>query len=245
MKYLNFKYILLFVVAYIIALAALFPVRWVIPSVSPMLASVGLSVNQVDGSIWLGKAFVKHKQLGDINLQWQAKPLHLFRLALPMQIEATGRYFDVKALVAPSVFGIRVSDVTGYVDEQAVQPFLQPYRVTLQGRLQLDGIAAESSWKYELGEASGQLTYSGGPIRIPVGRSIETYEVPTMLGELSSNEKQWQLQINSTDQQTFIDVNLERSGLATLSVKRTLAEVMDIPLPAGGRSLFDVSQQVF
>lgn len=245
MKYLNFKYILLFVVAYIIALVALFPIRWIVPSVTPLLSSAGLSVNQVEGSVWKGKAFVKHKQIGDITLQWQSKPLHLLRLALPMEIEATGQYFKVKGVVAPSVSGVEASGLTGYVDEQALEPFVSPYRINLQGRLQIDELAAHSSWKYELGEASGNLTYSGGPISVPVGRSQETYEVPMMLGELTSDEKQWQLQINGSDKQVFIVASLERNGLATLSVKRTLAEVMNIPLPAGGRSLFDVSQQVF
>lgn len=245
MKYLNFKFILLFLVVYIFALAAMFPVRWLVPSLAPMLASSGVSLEQVAGSIWQGKAVARHKQLGDIQVKWRSKPLHLFRLALPVELTAVGQYFDFRALIAPSVFGLAVNDLTGYVDEQALTPFLQPYRVSLLGRLQLDQLAADSSWRYKLGDASGSLSYSGGPISVPVGRAVQQYEVPTMMGQLSSNEQQWQMLITDTNKQEFIVLTLERTGMGTLSVKRTLAEVMDIPLPPSGRSLLDVSQQVF
>ncbi|MFQ3231370.1 MAG: hypothetical protein ACI9DO_002758, partial [Reinekea sp.] len=155
MKYLNFKYILVFLVVYLLALAAMFPVRWVLPTLAPVMSSAGLSAEQVEGSIWQGQAVVKHKQVGDIQLKWRTKPLHLFRLALPFQVSMLGQYFDFEALVSPSVFGMAIDDLTGYVDEQALTPFLQPYRVTLQGRLQLDQLSAASSWGYKLGDASG------------------------------------------------------------------------------------------
>lgn len=245
MKYLNFKYILLFIVVYVFALAAMFPVKWAVPTLEPMLSSVGVSLGQVEGSIWQGKAVVSHKQMGDVQVKWRSKPWHLFRLALPIDVTAVGQYFDFKALVAPSVFGLTVSDLTGYVDEQALTPWLQPYRVSLQGRLQVDQLSVESSWRYKLGDASGSVSYSGGPISVPVGRSVQQYQVPTMIGQLSSNEQQWQMLITDTNKQEFIAISLERTGLGTLSVKRALAEVMDIPLPPGGRSLLDVSQQVF
>jgi hypothetical protein len=245
MKFLNFRYILLFLIVYVLALAAMFPIRWVLPSVSPMLASYGLSVSNLEGSLWQGNATVRHKMIDDIQLEWHSNPLHLLRLALPVDVAINNSHLDLSAKLAPSAFGIAVSNLSGYIDDQAIERYLKPYNIVLQGRLQFDNLSADSSWKLHLGDASGDLTFSGGPIAVPVGRSTQQYEVPTMLGTLTSNEQAWQLALAGTSAQEFIVASLEREGLGTLSVKRTLAEEMDIPLPQGGRSLFDVSQQVF
>lgn len=244
MKLVNIKILALLVISYSIALIAMTPLSWLLPLVENRLTPLGVSVSQVEGSIWQGQGQISERTLGNAKVQWDIQLLSLFLLKAPIDLKVSNSYADLEGTVAISPFGLSVSELSGYIDEKAFQSVYQPYRADLSGRLQLSGVSADVSWGRKLGDASGQLSWSGGPISFPVGRSVQSYQVPTMLGELTSDDSQWLVDIKGQQDQQFIQAYLTREGMGTLSIKRVLATEMNIPLPGGGSSLFEVSQQV-
>jgi hypothetical protein len=245
MKLVNFKLIALLIISYSLALVALTPVSWLLPLFEPRLQSVGVSLSEVDGSIWQGQGLVREKNIGYVNVQWKVNAASLLVLKLPIELTVSNSSLELQGELALSPFTVSVNNVSGYVDEVAFKNIYQSYRADISGRLRISELAAEVSWGNELKDASGELSWSGGPISIPVGRSVQDYQVPTMLGSISSDESQWLAEIMGSEKQEYIIASMNREGLATLSIKRILATEMDIPLPEGGSSLFDISQQVF
>lgn len=245
MKFINVKWVFLFVLVYALSIIVTVPIQYVLPYAQNGLSTAGITVQSANGSVWSGQGRLSHRQLGSLNVTWHTQPFSLLLLKLPITLTVSNPTLSLTGQVTPSLAGISVQGLSGYVDDAAATPWLQPNRIALNGRLQLDEVAVSSSWQFELGDANGQATWSGGAISLPVGRQVQSFEVPMMLGELTSNEKEWFFAIDSSDGQRFIDATLSRDGLASLSVKRVLAEAMSLPIPAGGQSLFDISQQVF
>jgi hypothetical protein len=244
MKLVNVKILALLVITYSIALIAMTPLSWLLPLVENQLTPMGVRVSQVEGSIWQGQGQISERTLGEAKVQWDIQLLPLLLLKAPIDLRITNSHADLNGTVAVSPFGVSVTGLSGHIDEKAFQSVYQPYRADISGRLQLNGVSADVSWGRKLGDASGELSWSGGPISFPVGRSIQSYEVPTMLGQLTSDENQWLVDIKGQQDQQFIQANLTREGMGTLSIKRNLATEMKIPIPGGGSSLFEVSQQV-
>ena len=244
MKLVNFKLIALFVVSYSLALIAFTPLSWLMPMVEPKLNAQAISTSAVHGNIWRGQAIVRSRYVSEVNLSWRLKPAGMLLFKLPIELSVTSNDMDLHGLVSLSPFSVSVADLSGYLDERAALPIYSRYGVKISGRLQLDAVSADMSWSQKLGDASGSMSWSGGPLSLPVGRSTQNYEVPTMFGELSSDETQWLVSVLGSKQQEYIRANLTREGMGTLSVKRQLATEMNIPVPGNGSSLIDISQQV-
>ena len=245
MKLVNIKILALLVISYSIALVAMTPLSWLMPYVEPTLAAQGVRVSNVEGSIWHGKGLISERTIGSVNVDWDVNVISLVLFKVPINIHFSNGAMDLAGKIVLSPMSIAVQNVSGHVDEVAFKPLYQSYRADIQGRLQLEAVSAKMSWSRVLADASGDLSWSGGPISIPVGRSTQTFKVPTMLGVISSDESQWQVQVSSSTGQTYIFASLTREGLGTLSLKRELATDMNIPVPGSGSSMFDISQQVF
>ncbi len=245
MKLVNIKLIVLFLVSYVLALVFFAPLRWIVPFVEPKLVSSGISVSNVEGTIWRGTSDVRKKGYGFLSASWQIHPLSIFVLKLPADVQLQNSDLQISGRVVVSPSGISVKELSGYLDEKVFAPIYLAYKSQISGRLTLTNISADAGWSKKLGAASGSLAWSGGPITVPVGRSMQNYEVPMMKGEISSNEEGWALNVLSSDKQEFIEARLSAEGVGMLSIKRQLATQMNLPVPAGGQSMFDISQQVF
>ncbi len=245
MKLINIKLLVLFVFCYSIALVVLTPLQWVMPIAEPYLTNAGLTLTQVKGNIWDGESTIRHRKLGTAQLNWKVKIGQMLLIRLPVEVSIKNSDLDLNAFVAVSPFGITVNNLNGHIDDVAAKPYYTPYKVTISGRLQLNDVSANSGWSNKLGDISGDLSWSGGPIAFPMGRNIQNYTVPTMLGTLTSDEEQWLFTVKSTDNDVYMNANLTREGIGGVSIKRSIATAMEIPIPGNGSSLFDASDRVF
>jgi len=244
MKLINFKLVALFIVSYCLALAVLTPLQWILPIIEPYTKGAGISLNDASGTIWSGKLTVNEKMIGKTQVQWKFQPSGLFLMKAPFDISIQNPNMTLSAIVDIKPLGFSINSLEGFIDEKAFKSAYSAYRIDISGRLRLNEINADMSWSKELGSASGLLSWSGGPIEIPVGRSTQNYKVPMLSGVIDSNEDEWFVQINGDKKQDYIRATLTRSGMGTLSLKRQLATDMKIAVPGSGSSLFDISQQV-
>ncbi|EAR09495.1 type II secretion system protein N [Reinekea blandensis] len=244
MKLVNLKILALLVISYSLALVAMIPLSWLTPLVEPQLNQAGVRLNQMEGNLWSGQGQIIERQLGTVNVQWDTRASGLFRLALPVDVTLSNTYLDVSGELGLSPFGLSVTDVSGHVDEKAFESVYRSYRATLSGRLQLNGVSADIGWNRRLGDASGDLSWSGGPVTVPVGRSTQTYNVPTLLGTIQSDDRGWKAEVTGPDQAIMLEADLTRDWVATYAVKTALAQAMDIPLPDMGDNLLKRSFEV-
>ena len=245
MKLVNIKIVTVLVISYCIALVAMTPLSWLLPYIEPKLKPMGVHLAEPQGSIWSGQVEVLEKTIGRVNLQWDAKPASLFLLKLPLDVKLSNANLSLSGIVNLGIAGPSLTHWSGYIDDRAFAQLYRSLRADVNGRLQLEDVAGAMSWGKSLKEASGSATWSGGEITIPVGRTQQSYQVPMIVGDVSSDQDAWRFTAKGKAGQTFIDAELSRQGEGVVAVKSALAEAMDVPIPNMGENIFKMSQQVF
>ncbi len=245
MKLVNIKWVSLLLISYALALVVLTPLQRLLPLVTPSLAKLGVTLEETEGSLWRGQSLVRWQPYGYAKVEWDIELLSLLLLELPVQISLSNPQMAVTGRLTLEPLGLGLANLNGYVDDGLLAPIYTAYNATLSGRLQLDGVTATVGWGQKLGDLGGTVTWSGGPVGIPVGREIQSYQVPTLSGQLSASEAGWALMVQGERQQDYMQMSLTVAGEGGLSVKRALADDMGIQVPGNGSSLFDISQKVF
>lgn len=241
---INLRLVAFFFAVYLLALLAMTPLSWLRHFFDPALQAAGIRVEQLEGSLWSGAARLQGPQLPVLQLHWQAQPLYLLTLRLPFnwQLSNTDIELDGRFTVKPS--GASLDGVNGYLDDAAFTHIASAYGADIAGRLRLDDVSVSASWTATPKDLAGELSWSGGPVRVPFGNRDQSFQVPQLQGQLSSNANGWQALVLALDETPLIDATLSREGLGSLSVKRALAERLNLAIPAGRETLFEISQQV-
>ncbi len=245
MKLINLKIIALLVASYSIAMIALTPLSWILPLAESRLSAIGIQVSEPKGTIWAGQAVLKEKNIRQMNVQWDLNLLSLLLLKLPIDLQLSNAHASLSGQAMLSFGGLSLIEWSGYVDEKAFEQIYKRYRTDLSGRLQLNDVSASMTWGRELKEANGGATWSGGAAQIPVGRSQQNFDVPMMIGTISSDEELWKFIASSSGGEKFIEATLSREGEAVAAVKSALAKAMDIPIPDMGENIQKISLKVF
>ncbi|MEX0623730.1 type II secretion system protein N [Saccharospirillum sp.] len=242
---INLKLVVLFVAVYLLALVVTVPLSWVIHYGDPMLRSLGIRLEQAQGNIWQGEGQVLVPNSPAFNLEWHARPLGLLTARLPYDVRVSSPALDVSGQILLRPTGVGIEQVSGYVDEAAFAQVTRAYNSTLQGRLVISELNASAGWGGSLGDASGDLSWSGGPVEVPMGGSRQQFDVPQMQGQISSDETAWRVAIDALDNTSLIQAELSREGQGQVTVQRAMAERLGIPVPGGRDTLVEISQKVF
>ncbi|MEX2321762.1 MAG: hypothetical protein WD668_10415, partial [Saccharospirillum sp.] len=169
----------------------------------------------------------------------------LLTARLPYDVRVSSPALDVSGQVLLRPTGVGIEQVSGYVDEAAFAQVTRAYNSTLQGRLVISELNASAGWGGNLGDASGDLSWSGGPVEVPMGGSRQQFDVPQMQGQISSDETAWRVAIDALDNTSLIQAELSREGQGQVTVQRAMAERLGIPVPGGRDTLVEISQKVF
>jgi len=241
---INLRLVAFFFAVYLSALIAMTPLSWLRHFFDPGMQAAGIRVEQLEGSLWSGQARIQGPQVPQLHLTWQAKPLYLLVLRLPFhwQLSNTDLELDGGLTVKPT--GARLEGVNGYIDDAAFADIASSYGADVTGRLRLDNISLSAGWNAQPGELDGELSWSGGTVSVPFGNERQTFDVPQLQGQLSSDDNGWQALVQAMDETPLVEAALSRDGLGSLSVKRALAERLNLAIPAGRETLFEITQQV-
>ncbi|PTY36288.1 hypothetical protein BGP77_02965 [Saccharospirillum sp. MSK14-1] len=241
---INLRLVAFFFAVYFLALIAMIPLSWLRHFFDPALQAAGIRVEQLDGSLWSGEARLQAPHIPSLQLDWQAQPLYLLTLRLPYQWQLSNTALELTGRVTVKPSGVRLDDVSGYIDDVAFADIASTYGADIQGRLRLSDVDVSASWRAQPGDLDGEFSWSGGAVSVPFGSRREQFEVPQMQGLLASDDNGWQADIRAMDNTSLINARLSQEGLGSLSVKRALAERLNLPIPAGRETLFEISQQV-
>lgn len=242
---INIKLVVLFVAVYLLALVVTVPLNRVVQYGDPILRSMGVSLVQPQGNIWQGESQVRVPNSPEFNLEWHVRPMGLLTGRLPYDVRAFSPALDVSGQIQLRPTGVGVDQVSGYVDDAAFSRLTRAYNSTVQGRLVMSDLSASAGWGGSLGDASGELSWSGGPVEVPMGRSRQQFDVPQMQGRISSDDTAWRVAIEALDNTSLIQAELSREGQGQVTVQRAMAERLGIPVPGGRDTLIEISQKVF
>lgn len=244
-KLIRPRLVAFFFAVYVLALLVMTPLSWLRQFFEPALNSAGVRLEQLDGSLWSGSAVLQTPQVRSLQVGWQAQSLALLILRLPFDIQLTNTSLNISGRLVVKPSGASLNAFSGYVDDTAFSAIAAAYGADIQGRLRLDDVALSAGWGGSLGDLEGDLSWSGGPVSVPFGTQVQTFQIPQMQGQLNSDDAKWQALVLAMDETPLIDAQLSRDGLGSLSVKRALAERLNLAIPAGRDTLFDISQRVF
>lgn len=242
---INLKLIGLFLVVYLVALVLTTPLSWVKPYIDPVLQAQGIRLVDLHGNLWRGSGLVQVPMQPDYQVEWRSQPSELILARLPYQLSVTTPYVEIDGRVLLKLGGLALEGFTGYVDDGQYSRILADLNADIQGRLVFDEVSADGSWGLDLGEATGQFSWSGGPLKLRFGSSDQRFEVPQMAGMILSDDNAWRLNIAGLNGESFIESRLERNGSGVVEVRRVLADQMNLSIPGSSPILVELSQKVF
>lgn len=181
-------YILLAIFSIFFFVVALFPANlaW---NLLPKSVSQGLplKVQNVGGTLWDGFAVGKMNRgpvRGTHVLTWDLNPLRLLMADVSIDLGAEGGAYKVDGSAHYGAFGKGVSDLNGEVDIALINDVLKQFGAKASGELVIQNMTLEFGSGTTVNEASGQLTWAGGPVSYKQGRNSQNLELPAVQGVL-------------------------------------------------------------
>lgn len=237
--------IIITLVSYIVTLLVTVPVNLIWRQVAPSVQIPGLEVSSVQGQIWQGSALVSWRQQS-ANISWTLNGWTLLIGQVSGTVQVKGLGLDVQTHASAGLFGYQLEPISGYVDDRWVNPELTRNRVSVSGRLWLDGLAVKGEWQKLLTLAEGELRWTGGQVSYPVGRSVHQPNIAPLSARVATDEKGIQVLVDGPDQTRILSGLLDTEGWGTLTVYKQLLALAGEPWPEGGRDVvLDLKQKVF
>jgi hypothetical protein len=243
-------YFVVFLMSLVFFLVALFPanILWQQFLSSKMnLAASGVTVAQVEGTVWEGQALIHYRELAGI-VSWRARPQGLLGLSLPidLQIVSTAGKLTSMIDVGADTLGLRVSNAE--IQLAALNPVVRQQRVTLDGMLLIKDLDVALQNMRPV-RASGMASWSGGDIAYPAGREIHQRNLPVFRADLSTRDEMIRLVVRDA-QATFdvVSASLDANGEGLMSVTRRLLDLSREPWSQNSREqdvVFKVKKQLF
>jgi hypothetical protein len=233
---------LLFLVAWLVFMVANMPAAFVvsrIPGLEPSLATAGLKLAAVEGTIWQGRAQVQYQNLDGIVV-WHLDAWGLPRMQLPleMHLETTAGDADLSVLLSRTEQNVRIPRAD--IDLAKLSPLFSKQRVKLDGRLMvldLELMLIDQVVDY----VAGQLSWSGGTIGYPVGRNVRERKLPEFKGLLSMKEDVAHFGLREVGGSfDVIEATLNKDGEAMARVKGHLFSLVEENLPGDYQPQDDV-----
>ena len=175
--------ILVFVIAFAVALVANFPasLAWKY-AIAPLTKaqSAGVITKSFDGTVWDGRAHIAFRHLEGV-LSWDLQLTSLFGGSVPvsLELESTAGELDL-------VLDLGLGAQSLYLESMRLElgklnPFLRAKRVKLDGALMAKGLSLDLE-KRTLESIAGRFNWDGGAISYPAGREIHDRVLPAFSG---------------------------------------------------------------
>lgn len=233
---------LLFIVAWLIFMLVSLPANFVvnrIPGLEQNLASAGLNLVAVDGTVWKGRTQLRYQGLDGI-LAWDIDAWGLLRMQLPvvLHLETTAGDADMSIRLSRTSQNLRIQRAD--IDLARLTPLFSRQRIKLDGRLMLLDVEV-MLLDQVVDYAAGQLSWSGGTIGYPVGRQSRERTLPEFKGLLGMQENVAHFGLREAGGSfDVIEATLSPDGEAFARVKGQLFSLVQEQLPGDYQPQDDV-----
>lgn len=227
--------ILVFVIAFAVALIATFPasLAWkhVIAPVTKA-QSAGVITKAFDGTVWDGRVHIAFRHLEGV-LSWDLQLGGLWSGSLPVSLELESTAGQLDAVLDLGFSAQHMQIELMRMDLNKLNPFLRSKRVKLDGELLAKGLALDLE-KQTVERVVGRFSWDGGAISYPAGREIHDRVLPAFSGAFKT-EGNGTITVGIRDQDASFDTmrgSWQENGDALWEVTRRVLDIAQEPWSA-------------
>lgn len=244
----NRKYIVIGILAYLIFVLLMFPVK----QIYQLLPKIPLPIEIValNGTIWDAQAVVKTNQIGQVSVNWQlqAMPMLLGQLQTTWQVKSASANASGQANV--SIGGVlTMTDTQLYIQPNIINQVLRAQRVSMAGDIELN----VSNLVFDLNSkqtemAEGRLIWNGGEVSYPNAGKTKQANLPIMVATLKSQDGQLFADVNTSEGLLVAQGSLKPDGWASVAILKRLLDLLGESWPnkvSDDTRILEVSEKIF
>jgi hypothetical protein len=205
----------------------------------------GVTLTDPTGTIWHGRGqiLLQEQPLG--ALDWDLRPSKVLSGELSFDFDLVDPGHTITGLASLGIgrtFAVRVS---GTVSADLVNRFLAPYDISISGGLSLTGAGLTLAGGAPVC-ASGNIMWSGGPVRYTLSGRTLTRELPPLVAYLGDGAEATVFEQNG--QTPLIRAELMENGFVKIGITKLLTKLLDNPWPGANPDhmvVLEVEEQIF
>lgn len=191
------------------------------------VAGLPVTVERVGGTVWNGflEARTQGVVSGPLQVKWDVQGWRLLLGEVALELAVEGPRYRLQGRSFWGLWGKGIAAVQGDVQAALLEQVLGDLGVSMSGAIQVQDLAVHFTGN-RVGEATGQIAWSGGPVAVRSGASPRPVDFPGVKGVLSARDGDLIIAVSETrGNQPLGELSLlPEQGLAGVKVlKRVLS----------------------
>lgn len=208
----------------------------------------GVQILEPTGTVWdgAGHLYLAGQPAG--RMRWDFVPAALLRAALGYDLALAGPEHDLRGSVSLGA-GAGELDLVGRASAAFANRWLAPYDISIAGDLTFQDARVRVPYNYAQsgsGNASGSLTWTGGPIRYRLGGRGYSGELPPLIAYLGEGLET--VVYPRGGQTPLLRAEILPNGFVKIGVTKLLTDMAGNPWPgshADHEVVLEVEEQLF
>lgn len=246
----GWHYVLLGLLSYVFFLVLSLPVSvfWQSSLVQNQLGALALDVSELKGRVWQGSAMIHYGEEA-YPLNWRMSAQALWRGELVAELNSERSGLTARSTVFVSPFSVGVHGLKANIGDEFINAHLADLGVKMHKPVFVN--VQFIRWNHHVfTEAAGRLSWEGGAVRYPGGRTTHDANLPRLLADLTVlPDGQLSLSViapDHSDRNELLALRLSGQGLGSVQVRRRFLDVLGERWAANSQAddvVFEVSQQ--
>ena len=192
----------------------------------------GAALTRTAGTVWAGSGRLIFRGQDRGRFSWSFHPTTLLRLfpGIGWTLSAEHMSLDGSMNLAP---GRAALSISGTVDADAVNPWLETYELSMAGHFELRHLYVHVTGNRP-DDTRGTISWSGGRLRYVLSQRQRVAELPPLEARLRFADGPEATVVAAGDGTPLIEAQLLESGFARIGITMLLTRMIGQPWPGGG-----------
>ena len=242
-------YLLLGLFVFMISLAVTTPLHFIWRFAEPHAANLPVKITETSGTVFDGLIRIQNPQLGSLDVNWilSLRKLLLANADLDLDVSAVGLQLNSHLNVGLDRM-LQVTNTTGLLSADHLQPLLRQGRASLEGDFEITGLTAQLDVEArQIHQLDGQLTFSGGDVGFPVDGKPVQATLPLLVGLLKRESDKSVLNIETQGGLPVGQAFVQDDGWGGVAIRRRFLDILGQKWPAEATEetvIFEVSRKI-
>lgn len=236
----NRTLLIVFLVAFLLALVVLVPVRLLWHYVGPAESTM-VQPQDLSGNLWSGAAVVPWEN-EQYQVNWRLAPAQLLRGHLGYDLEVVSATVDVTGQLGYRPGSLQVESLNGYASMAALDGVLDPWNVRLGGQVWANDLSVR--WHPGAGRlyGSGLLDWRNGGAEFDwIDGSRQSTSLPLLQGMVRTDEAGLTTAVltNADTDRPLVLAELSGEGELMYRLYTHIRDVLQVDMPGGGEVIME------